>query len=61
MVLTGDRNRLSLDASLAIPTCVLRFEDSGLRRRTPVKLVRLTGQTNLALLQPSLVLQSWLF
>jgi hypothetical protein len=61
MVLTGDRNRLSLDASLAIPTRVLRFEDSGLRRRTPVKLVRLTGQTNLALLQPSLVLQSWLF
>jgi hypothetical protein len=31
----GDRNLLSLDASLAIPTCVLRFEDSGLRRRTP--------------------------
>jgi hypothetical protein len=57
----GDRNRLSLDASLAIPMRVLRFEDSGLRRRTPVKLVRLTGQTDLALLQPSLVLQSWLF
>jgi hypothetical protein len=32
----GDRNLLSLDASLAIPTRVHRFEDSGLRRRTPV-------------------------
>jgi hypothetical protein len=31
-----DRNLLSLDASLVIPTRVLRFEDSGLRRRTPV-------------------------
>jgi hypothetical protein len=41
----GDRNMLSLDASLAIPTRVLRFEDSGLRRRTPVRLVLLTGQT----------------
>jgi hypothetical protein len=40
----GDRNLLSLDASLAIPTRVLRFEDSGLRRRTPVRLVLLTGQ-----------------
>jgi hypothetical protein len=39
----GDRNLLSLDASLAIPTHVFRFEDSGLRRRTPVKLVLLTG------------------
>jgi hypothetical protein len=29
----GDRNLLSLDASLAIPTRVLRFEVSGLRRR----------------------------
>jgi hypothetical protein len=47
----GDRNLLSLDASLAIPTCVLHFEDSGLRRRTPVTLVLLTGQTGLALLQ----------
>jgi hypothetical protein len=36
----GDRNLLSLDASLAIPTRVLRFEDSGLRRRTPVRPVR---------------------
>jgi hypothetical protein len=35
----GDRNLLSLDASLAIPTRVLRFEDSGLRRRTPVRPV----------------------
>jgi hypothetical protein len=47
----GDRNLLSLDASLAIPTRVLHFEDSGLRRRTPVRLVRPTGQTSLALLQ----------
>jgi hypothetical protein len=44
----GDRNLLSLDASLAIPMCVLHFEDSGLRRRTPV---RPTGETDLALLQ----------
>jgi hypothetical protein len=42
-----DRNLLSLDASLAIPTRVLRFEDSGLRRLTPV---RPTGQTGLELL-----------
>jgi hypothetical protein len=35
----------SLDASLAIPTCVLRFEVSGLRCRTPVKPVLLTTQT----------------
>jgi hypothetical protein len=41
----GDRNLLSLDASLAIPTSVLRFEDSGLRRRTPVRPVLLTSQT----------------
>jgi hypothetical protein len=41
----GDRNLLSLDASLAIPTRVLRFEDSGLRRRTPARPVLLTGQT----------------
>jgi hypothetical protein len=34
-----DRTLLSLDASLAIPTRVLRFEDSGLRRRTPVRPV----------------------
>jgi hypothetical protein len=47
----GDRNLLSLDASHAIPTRVLRFEVSGLRRRTPVRPVLLTGQTGLALLQ----------
>jgi hypothetical protein len=44
----GDRTLLSLDASHAIPTRVLHFEDSGLRRRTPV---RPTGQIGLALLQ----------
>jgi hypothetical protein len=38
-------NLLSLDASLAIPTRVLHFEVSGLRRRTPVRPVLLTGQT----------------
>jgi hypothetical protein len=41
----GDRNLLSIDASLAIPTRVLGFEESGLRRRTPVRLVLHTGQT----------------
>jgi hypothetical protein len=41
----GDRNLLSLDTSLAIPTRVLRFEDSGLRHRTPVRTVLLTGLT----------------
>jgi hypothetical protein len=41
----SDRDLLSLDASLAIPTCVLRFEDSGLRRRTPFTPVLLTSQT----------------
>jgi hypothetical protein len=41
----GDRNLLSLNASLAIPTRVICFEDSGLRRRTPVRPVLLTGQT----------------
>jgi hypothetical protein len=40
-----DRTLLSLDSSHAIPTRVLCFEDSGLRRRTPVKPVLLTGQT----------------
>jgi hypothetical protein len=35
----GDRNLLSLDASLAILMRVLRFEVSGLRRRTPVRPV----------------------
>jgi hypothetical protein len=46
----GDRNLRSLDASFAIQMRVLRFEDSGLRRRTPVRPVP-TGQTGLALLQ----------
>jgi hypothetical protein len=55
--MSGDRNLLSLDASLAIPTRVLHFKDSGLRRRTPVRPVLLTGQTNLALLQHHL----WFF
>jgi hypothetical protein len=41
----GDRNLLSLDASLAIPTRVLHFENSELLRRTPVRPVLLTGQT----------------
>jgi hypothetical protein len=45
----GDRNLLNLDASLAIPTRVLRFEVSGLRRRTPIRSVP-TGQTGLELL-----------
>jgi hypothetical protein len=40
-------NLISLDARLVIPMCVLRFDVSGLRRRTPV---RLTGQTGLELL-----------
>jgi hypothetical protein len=63
----GDRSLLSLDASLAIPTRALRFEDSGLRRRTPVRPVLLTGQTGThrsdrsdAAAPPSSVLQSWL-
>jgi hypothetical protein len=60
----GDRNLLSLDASFAIPTLVLCFEDSGLRRRTPVRPVP-TGQTHRsdrsgAAAAPSSVLQSWL-
>jgi hypothetical protein len=64
----GDRTLLSLDASHAIPTCVLRFEDSGLRRRTPVRPVLLTGQTGQthwsvrsgAAAAPSSILRSWL-
>jgi hypothetical protein len=43
--MASDRTLLSLDASHAIPTCVPRFEVSGLRRRTPVRPVLLTGQT----------------
>jgi hypothetical protein len=45
-----DRTLLSLDTSHAIPMRVLHFEDSGLRRRTPVGPVHLTGQTSLELL-----------
>jgi hypothetical protein len=45
----GDRNLLSLDTSLAIPTHVLRFEVSRLRHHTPVRPVP-TGQTGLELL-----------
>jgi hypothetical protein len=64
----GDRNLLSLDASHAILTRVLRFEVSGLRHRTPFRLVLLTVQTgqthrsdrcDAAALPPS-VLRSWL-
>jgi hypothetical protein len=50
-------NLLSLDASLAIPTHVIHFEDSKLRHRTPsdrcsspVRPVRSTGQTGSILL-----------
>jgi hypothetical protein len=63
----GDRNLLSLDASLAIPTRVLRFKDSRLRRRTPVRPVLPTGQTGThrsdrsgTAAAPSSVLRSWL-
>jgi hypothetical protein len=51
------KNLLSLDASLAIPTRVLHFEVSGLRRHTPVRPVFLTGQTGLMLLH----LRLWFF
>jgi hypothetical protein len=63
----GNHNLLSLDASLEIPTHVLCFEDTGLRRRTPVRPVLLTGQTDThqsdrsdAAAPPSSVLRSWL-
>jgi hypothetical protein len=67
----GDRTLLSLDTSHVIPTSVLRFEDSGLRHRTPVRPVLLTGrpvptgQTHRsdrsgAAAAPSSVLRSWL-
>jgi hypothetical protein len=61
----GDRNLLSLDASLVIPTRVLRFEVYGLCRRTPVRPVLLTGQTHRsdrseADASPSSVLRPWL-
>jgi hypothetical protein len=49
-----DRTLRRLEASHAIPTRVLCFEDSELRRLTPVRPVLLTsqtGQTGLALLQ----------
>jgi hypothetical protein len=45
----GDRTLRSLDACHAIPTRFLRFEVSGLRRRTPVRRVP-TGQTGPMLL-----------
>jgi hypothetical protein len=59
---------LSLDASLVIPTRVLRFEVFGQRRRTSVRPVLLTGQTGQihrsyrsdAATPLSLVLRSWL-
>jgi hypothetical protein len=41
----GDRTLLSLEASHGIPTRVLYFKVSGLRRRTPVRPMHLTGQT----------------
>jgi hypothetical protein len=63
----GDRSLLSLDGSLAIPTRVLRFEDSGLHHRTPARPVLLTSQTGThrsdrsgAAASPSSVLRSWL-
>jgi hypothetical protein len=61
----GDRTLLSLDASHAIPTRVLHFEDSRLRPRTPVRPVLLNGQTHWsdrsgAAAAPSSVLRSWL-
>jgi hypothetical protein len=64
-----DHNLLNLDTSLAIPTRVLRFEDSRLRRCTPVRLVLSTGQTgkthqsdrSYVVAPPSSVLRSWLY
>jgi hypothetical protein len=63
----GDHALRSLDASHAIPTRVLLFEVSGLRRRTPVRPVLPTGQTGThrsdrsgAAAAPSSVLRSWL-
>jgi hypothetical protein len=60
-------NLLSLDASLAIPTRVLRFEVFGLRRHTPVRPMFLTGKTGThrsdrsdADAPPSSVLRSWI-
>jgi hypothetical protein len=64
----GDRTLRSLDASHAMPTHVLRFEVSGLRRRTPVRPVLPTGQTGQThrldrsgtATAPSNIPQSWL-
>jgi hypothetical protein len=49
----GDRNLLSLDASLAIPTYVLRFEDSDC-------VVTHRSDRSGAAAAPSSVLRSWL-
>jgi hypothetical protein len=64
----GDCTLRSLDASHAIPTCVLCFEVSGLRRRTPVRSVPTgqTGQTHRSdwsstVAALSSVHQSWLY
>jgi hypothetical protein len=63
----GDRDLLSIDASLAISMRVLRFKDSGLRRRIPVRPMLLTGQTGThrsdrsgVAAPPSSILWSWL-
>jgi hypothetical protein len=64
----GDGTQRSLDASHAIPTRVLRFEVSGMRRRTQVRPVLPTGQTGQThrsdrsgtAAAPSSVLRSWL-
>jgi hypothetical protein len=62
-----DRTLCSLNASHAIRMRVLRFEVSGLRRRTPVRPVLPTSQTGThrsdrsgAAAAPSSVLRSWL-
>jgi hypothetical protein len=63
----GDRTTRSLDASHAIPMRVLRFEVSGLRRRTPVRPVLPTDQAGThrsdrsgTAAAPSSVLRYWL-
>jgi hypothetical protein len=60
----ANANLLSLDASLAISTHVLRFDVSRLCHRTPLRPVLLTGQTGThrsgAAAPPSSVLRSWL-
>jgi hypothetical protein len=62
-----DRTLFNLDASHAILTCVLRFEDSGQRCRTQVRPVLITSQTGThqsdrsrAAVAPSSVLRYWL-